>query len=200
MPAGGTSMIAGIRGKLAGQGDDHLLIQVGGVRLRIFAPRSTLNQMGELGQEVDLFTHLHVREDALALYGFATEAELEFFELLLTVPGVGPRVALNILSAASVDVLRSAIANNQMDVLRSVPGIGKKLAEKLTFSLKDKVGVALPAAATRELTSVDQEVVAALLSLGYSAAEARAAVAALPAAPAATVEERTWQALHWLGG
>jgi Holliday junction DNA helicase RuvA len=192
-------MIAGIRGRIAGQGDDHVLVQVSGVRLRVFAPRSTLGQVGELGQEVDLFTHLHVREDALALYGFATEAELDLFELLLTVSGIGPRVALNILSAASVDVLRSAIANNQTDVLRSVPGIGKKMAEKLVFSLRDKVGVALPAVAARELTAVDQEVVAALLSLGYSAAEARATVAALPADPAATVEQRTWQALRRLG-
>jgi len=193
-------MIAGIRGQIAGQGDDHVLVQVGGVRLRVFAPRSTLSQAGEPGQEVDLFTHLHVREDTLALYGFATAAELELFELLLTVSGIGPRVALNILSAAAVDVLRSAIANNQTDVLRSVPGIGKKMAEKLVFSLRDKVGAALPAAAPRELTAVDKEVVAALLSLGYSAAEARATVAALPADPAATVEKRTWQALRRLGG
>ena len=193
-------MIAGVRGKIAGQGDDYVLVQVGGVRLRIYAPRSTLSRVGELGQEADLFTHLHVREDVLALYGFATEAELEFFELLMTVSGIGPRVALNILSAASVDVLRSAIANNQMDVLRSVPGIGKKMAEKLVFSLRDKVGTALPAAAARELTTVDNEVVAALLSLGYSAVEARSAVAALPPDSMTTVEERTLQALRRLGG
>jgi Holliday junction DNA helicase RuvA len=193
-------MIAGVRGKIAGQGDDYVLVQVGGVRLLIYAPRSTLSRVGELGQEADLFTHLHVREDILALYGFATEAEREFFELLMTVSGIGPRVALNILSAASVDVLRSAIANDQMDVLRSVPGIGKKMAEKLVFSLRDKVGVALPAAAARELTAVDNEVVAALLSLGYSAMEARAAVAALPPDSMTTVEERTLQALRRLGG
>lgn len=193
-------MIAGVRGQIAGQGDDYVLVQVGGVRLLVFAPRSTLSRVGTLGQEVDLFTHLHVREDALALYGFATEAEREFFELLLTVPGIGPRVGLNILSAVSVDVLRSAIANDQTDVLRSVPGIGKKMAEKLVFSLRDKVGRALPAAAARELTAVDNEVVAALLSLGYSAAESRLAVAALPPDAAATVEERTLQALRRLGG
>jgi len=193
-------MIAGIRGQVAGQGADYVLVQVGGMQFRVFAPRSTLSQVGDVGEETELFTHLYVREDALALYGFATQAELELFELLLTVSGIGPRVALNILSAASVVVLRSAIANSQTDVLQSVPGIGRKMAEKLVFSLRDKVGVALPATAARELTAVDQEVVAALLSLGYSAAEARAAVAALPAGPAATVEERTWQALRRLGG
>lgn len=193
-------MIAGIRGLVAGCGDDHVLVQLNGIQLRVFAPRSTLSQVGDPGQEIDLFTHLHVREDALALYGFATEAELELFELLLTVSGIGPRVALNILSAASVSVLRSAIANSQTDVLQSVPGIGKKMAEKLIFSLRDKVGTSLPAVAAREITVVDKEVVNALLSLGYSAAEARATVAALPVDPAATVEDRTWQALRRLGG
>ncbi|MBU0493933.1 MAG: Holliday junction branch migration protein RuvA [Chloroflexi bacterium] len=192
-------MIAGIRGSIARLGDDHVLVQVNGIQFRVFAPRSTLNQVGAPGDEAELFTHLHVREDALTLYGFATEPELELFEVLLTVSGIGPRVALNILSAASVDTLRSAIANNQTTVLQQVPGIGKKMAEKLVFALKDKIGAAPPAAAPRDLTAVDKETVGALLSLGYSAAEARAAVAALPSDPTATIERRTLQALQRLG-
>src|SRR5205823_1059296 len=141
-----------------------LVVVVGGVGLRVSAPASTLGKVGDVGAAVELRTHLYVREEILALYGFATEEELAAFELLISVSGVGPRNALGILSALSVEQLRSAIGRGNADLLTVVPGIGKRLASRIVLDLKDKVGPKGAAARGAEIAipSGDAEVVEAL--------------------------------------
>ena len=132
-------MIAGVKGKLAHKGPDHLLVDIGPMILHIFAPATTLEKYSEIGQQVEVHTHLYVREDQLVLYGFSTQQELKFFQLVLSVSGIGPRAALTMLSTASVDGLQSAIANEDAIFLSRVPGIGKKTAARVILELKNKV-------------------------------------------------------------
>jgi Holliday junction DNA helicase RuvA len=190
-------MIATLHGKLLSRTDDALIVNVGGVGFRVRAPTGTLANLGAVGSEVQLFTHLHVREDELSLYGFATEDELRLFETLLTVSGIGPKVALGILSATSTDTLRIAIAQGNIEILTTIPGIGKKTAQRLVLELKGKIDVS-GLGEIGELTPVDEDVVNALINLGYSAAEATRAARSVPAS-AKTVEERVRVALQYLG-
>ena len=171
-------MIAGIEGILKSRGEDWVIIEVSGVGFRVQSPTSTMGILGMPGDRVRLHTHLHVREDNLALYGFATPEELRLFELLIGVSGIGPKTALALLSALSADRFEIAIARGDVDTLSSVPGIGKKTAARLVLELKGKfeqVGVAG--------RSRYEDVKAALVSLGYSAAEANSAIATLPDTP-----------------
>ena len=191
-------MIATLHGKLLSRTDDALIVNVGGVGFRVRAPTGTLANLGAVGSEVQLFTHLHVREDELSLYGFATEDELRLFETLLTVSGIGPKVALGILSATSTDTLRIAIAQGNIEILTTIPGIGKKTAQRLVLELKGKIDVS-GLGEIGELTPVDEDVVNALINLGYSAAEAARAARAVPAS-AKNVEDRIRIALQYLGG
>jgi Holliday junction DNA helicase RuvA len=161
-------------------------------------------QFGPVGSTISLHTHLHVREDELTLYGCATKDDLSLFEMLLSVSGVGPRVALAMLSALSADDVRVAIASEQAQVLSRVPGIGNKTAKKIIFDLKDKVQVAadvsLPhpemAAAT---AAEDAEVIGALTTLGYSVVEAQAALQHV-SVDVRGVEERLRAALAYFAG
>lgn len=190
-------MIATLRGKLGSRGDDHVVVEVGGIGFRVRVLPSVLDGLGAPGSEVELHTHLHVRENELALYGFASEDELALFQLLLTVSGVGPRVALGILSAASVDTLRLAIAQGNAEALSQMPGIGKKTAQRLVLDLKGKIDVTgLPP--VPKLTPADAEVIAALTSLGYSVVEAQRALRSLPPEEM-SVEDRVLAALRYLG-
>jgi Holliday junction DNA helicase RuvA len=191
-------MIASLHGKIQARADDSLVVNVGGVGFRVRVPTGTLANLGVVGSEVQLFTHLHVREDELSLYGFATEDELRLFETLLTVSGIGPKVALGILSAASADTLRVAIAQGNLDVLTALPGIGKKTAQRLVLELKGKVDVS-GLGDVGELTPMDKDVMDALINLGYSAAEATRAARAVPST-VHTLEERIRVALQYLGG
>lgn len=191
-------MIATIHGKLQSRTDDSLVVNVGGIGLRVRVTSGTLANLGAVGSEVQLFTHLRVREDELSLYGFATEDELRLFETLMTVSGIGPKVALGILSAASTETLRIAIAQGNVEMLTTFPGIGKKTAQRLVLELKGKVDVSGLGEVT-ELTPLDEDVVAALINLGYSAAEAARAARAVPSS-AKTVEDRVRVALQYLGG
>lgn len=191
-------MIATIHGKLQSRTDDSLVVTVGGIGLRVRVTSGTLANLGAIGSEVQLFTHLRVREDELSLYGFATEDELRLFETLMTVSGIGPKVALGILSAASTDTLRIAIAQGNVEMLTTFPGIGKKTAQRLVLELKGKVDVS-GLGEVSELTPLDEDVVAALINLGYSAAEAARAARAVPSS-AKTVEDRVRVALQSLGG
>jgi Holliday junction DNA helicase RuvA len=192
-------MIARLRGKLEGRGESYVIVHVGGIGFRVRVPTSLLDQLGDVGSPVDLFTHLHVRENELALYGFATEDELALFEQLLTVSGIGPRAALGILSALSPDTLRLAIAQGQVDVLTRVPGIGKKTAQRLVLDLKGKLDLAALMAEAPALTPADAEVIAALTGLGYSVAEAQAAFRSLPDREM-DLEEKIRLALRYFGG
>ncbi|CAG0947151.1 Holliday junction ATP-dependent DNA helicase RuvA [Anaerolineae bacterium] len=191
-------MIATIHGKLQSRTDDSLVVNVGGIGLRVRVTSGTLANLGAVGSEVQLFTHLRVREDELSLYGFATEDELRLFETLMTVSGVGPKVSLGILSAASTETLRIAIAQGNVEMLTTFPGIGKKTAQRLVLELKGKVDVS-GLGEVSELTPLDEDVVAALINLGYSAAEAARAARSVPSS-AKTVEDRVRVALQYLGG
>jgi|YNPBryantNP2012_1023418.scaffolds.fasta_scaffold10348_1 Holliday junction DNA helicase RuvA len=190
-------MIATLHGKIQARTDDALIVNVSGVGFRVRVPSSTLANLGAIGSEVLLFTHLHVREDELSLYGFATEDELHLFETLLTVSGIGPKVGLSILSAAPVETLRVAIAQGNLDVLTAIPGIGKKTAQRLILELKGKIDVS-GMGEVGELTPLDRDVIDALINLGYSAAEATRAARAVPT-EVKTIEERVRVALQYLG-
>jgi Holliday junction DNA helicase RuvA len=172
-------MISRVRGTVAAQGADSLVVDVGGVGLQVFVPASLVGEAGRPGQEITLHTHLQVRENDLTLYGFATEEQLGLFCLLLGVQGVGPRVAMSILSHLTPDRLRTAIAQEDAPTLSRVPGIGPKTAKKLLFDLKDKVATAL-AEAPPPLRPADTDLIAALTGLGYSVVEAQTAIASLP--------------------
>lgn len=190
-------MIASLRGRVLTRGENHLVLEVGGIGFQVHTPTSLLNQLGSLGGEVQFFTHLHVRENELTLYGFGSEEELTLFNLLLGVNGVGPKSALAILSVLPPDAFRTAVAAGDPTLLQRTPGIGKKTAERIILDLKDKVvkegWVPLPAAFPAE-----PEVVAALTSLGYSLTEVRGALASLPQEEMA-VEEKVMLALRHLG-
>ena len=172
-------MIGQITGNLSLKSDRFVIINAGGVGYKIYVTADTLNQLAKSDFEVSLWTHLVVKEDALDLYGFLEQRELEFFQMLITVSGIGPRGALAILSLAGPETLRKAIASGNTEYLTKVSGIGRKSAEKIVLELKDKLGKMgefLPSA------EMDQEadVLHALQALGYSLKEAREAVKKLP--------------------
>jgi Holliday junction DNA helicase RuvA len=188
-------MIAGIRGRLEGKTADSVLITVGGVTLRVFVPVTTLAQLGGVGAEVALQTYLYVREDTLALYGFATEEDRALFEQLIGISGIGPRAALEVLSVMSAASFREAIAREDVTALTRVPGIGKKLAARLVLELRGKLVPAQPA--STGLAPAQAEVVEALTGLGYTPGEAQAAAASLPSDGDAPLEQRIMQALRY---
>jgi holliday junction DNA helicase RuvA len=195
-------VIASIEGVVGAIATDSLVLEVGGIGYRVFVSPSVLAGTAT-GARLKLHTHHLVREDLQALYGFRTADELGFFELLLTVTGVGPKVALAIVGSRPVADLQLAIIEQDQALLVSIPGIGKKLAERIIFELKEKVtaaGVAARAAAGAGGVG-EGEVVAALQALGYSLGEARdASRAALgePGAADASLEERVKAALRTL--
>lgn len=188
-------MIASLRGLVATIGKDWIVVRVGGVGFQVFVPRTVLSNSTEVGQEATLYTYLHVRENELALYGCGSEEELALFRLLLGVSGIGPKVALSILSALPPDRLQSAIAQEDVATLARVPGIGPKTAKKLVFDLKDKLQAEhLRGETPPVLTEADADLIAALTSLGYSVAEAQEALRALPG-ESLPLEERVRLAL-----
>jgi Holliday junction DNA helicase RuvA len=195
-------MIASLRGTLVHIGADHVIVETNGVGFLVYAPRPVLGALGPVGDEVQLHTHLLVREDALTLFGFASAQQRALFETLLAVSGVGPRVALNLLGGVQPDELRAAVAQNDTARLARVPGIGKKTAERLVLELRGKLdlkGVPAAAAATPQIASVNGELADLLVSLGYTTAEAAAAIGALPADAPAALDERLRLALRYFG-
>ena len=193
-------MIAFVDGIVASLGADSAVIQASGVGYRIFCGPGTLSGLKE-GSTARLYTHHLVREDQQALYGFRTTEELGFFELLITVTGVGPKVALAIVSARPVADLQLAVFQGDEGVLTAVSGVGKKLAARVVLELKEKVSAAGASVGVGGAAgSAESEVFAALQALGYSASEARvAATAALSALPVgASLEDRVKAALRVL--
>jgi len=190
-------MIASLTGTVAAVGKDFVVVYVGGVGFRVFAPQTLLDGLSESGQEVTLHTHLHVRENDLTLYGCGSEEELALFRLLLSVSGIGPKVALAMLSFLPPDRLQAAIAQEDVTTLARVPGIGPKTAKKLVFDLKDKVSadvsVGEPAPT---ITPADTDLIAALTGLGYSVVEAQEAMQHLPR-ESLPLEERVRLALAY---
>ena len=195
-------MIAFVDGAVAALGTDSVVVDAGGVGYRVFCGPGTLTGLRE-GERARLHTHHLVREDQQALYGFRTTEELGFFELLITVTGVGPKVALAIVSSRAVADLQLAILQGDEAVLTAVSGVGKKLAARVVLELKEKVaaaGGAALAGGRPGSTTAESEAVAALQALGYSSSEAReaarGAVAVLPVG--ASLEERVKAALRVL--
>ena len=193
-------MIASLYGRLESLGSDSAIITVNGIGFQVYMPTSTLSTMGTIGKEVHLHTCLVLREDSVALYGFAETEERELFQTLMSVSGVGPKLALAILSTMSVEQVSTAIATGSVDLLTVVPGIGKKTAQRLILELKDKISAGRLAAPAAQLAQENTDVLAALTSLGYSVAEASRAVATLPPSPDLTLEEKVKLALQYFGG
>ena len=190
-------MISRLKGILETKAEKYVIMDIGGVGFKIFVSAATLENLPAAGQSATLHTHLNVREEALDLYGFLTQEELKFFELLLTISGVGPKVALGVLSIASVKTLVSAIAKGEVEFLTKVSGIGTKIAQKIILELKDKI-VKLGFEAGEAATLEDYEVIDALIGLGYTPNQARRAVRDLPK-DVKGVEKRIKEALKTLG-
>jgi len=191
-------MIGFLRGVLLQKNPHELLLDVRGVGYRVLVPISTFCRLGDQGAQAQLLIHTHVREDQLVLYGFATPVELELFEKLISVSGVGPKVALGVLSGIEAEDLVHAIRGNDVARLTRVPGVGKKTAERLILELKDKiaaihVGTAEPQAPSPKRT----DLLSALANLGYSSAEAdRAATEVLRLQPEASLGDLLRDALR----
>lgn len=191
-------MIDIVTGLVVEQGDDWIVMMVGGVGLRVDVTRTVLQNI-ERGKPMKIYTHLLVREDLLALYGFIDQQERALFETLLSVSGVGPRLALLTLSTLSREHLQNAVARDEPKVLTRVPGIGKKTAEKIVFELKDKLQKTLGDAPIL-ISDVDADVIDALTALGYSIVEAQSALQSLPPDAPEEVEERVVLALQYFAG
>jgi Holliday junction DNA helicase RuvA len=188
-------MIATVEGILEYRGNDSVIINVGGIGFRVYVPGSTLSQLGAVKGKVFLYTHLHVREDNISLYGFASSEELALFKNLISVSGVGSKLALALLSTSNPGQLVMAITSGDIDLLSQVPGIGKKMASRLIVELKGKLEkewkeVALP------LAPGSADVIAALTGLGYSLAEATKAISKLPDSEGLSLEEKVKMALQ----
>ena len=187
-------MIALVRGTLVYKSLDHVVIDVGGIGYRLFIPLSTYYALPESG-EIGLHTHTHVREDALLLYGFLSLEEKELFTTLIGISGVGPKLAVNILSHIPALELRSAICTGDIKRLSGLPGIGKKTAERLVLELKDKLalpsGAEMPATARLVAAPADpaDDVLSALVNLGYKENQARKVLETMEIAPDASTEQ-----------
>ncbi len=177
-------MIASVSGELIHLGLDHVVVEAGGLGYKVYIPLSTRSKLSDTGSHVRLFTHYHVKEDGVALYGFLTAEERDLFELLQTVQGVGPKVALGVLSGAGPRDFLRAILYEDVTSLTKLPGVGKKTAQRLVMELKEKVGQLWEGTAekfgvpSKEFVPADPvaEAVEALVALGYNRAEAAKAV------------------------
>ena len=170
-------MIGHIEGKILAKDARHVVVDVGGIGYKVFIMASSVAKAKE-GERAKFWTHLHVREDAMDLYGFIEKAELKFFENLISVSGIGPKSALGILSLAPTATLLRAISSGDTSYLTKVSGIGRKTAEKIVLELKDKFGKENGVFKTE--TEYDSDVLDALLSLGYTQKEAREMVQKIP--------------------
>ena len=193
-------MIASLHGTLESLGSDWAIINVNGVGFQVYMPTSTLSTLGAVGEEVKLHTHLHLKEDDATLYGFGSVDELRLFQTLIGVSGLGPKLALAMLSAMNVDQLAMAIATGSTDLLTTVPGIGKKMAARLILELREKIGAVVVTTPAAQVVQENADVLAALTSLGYSVTEASRAVATLPASSDLSLEEKVKLALQYFGG
>lgn len=189
-------MIAGLRGTIAQKTDDAIVVDVQGVLYRVGTSTNTLAETGAVGDPVELLTTLVVRDDALILFGFATAEEHRFFDVLNGVTGIGPRLACAVLSTFRPDALFSAVQSGDVDLISTVPGVGKKTASRVIVELSGK----LPEAQhVREVLLQDRDVIEALRSLGYSSGEIQEAMVRARIDPGMTPEEKIVAALQQLG-
>lgn len=190
-------MLYGVSGKLALKADHFAVVTVGGFGIKLFASKETLSALPATGADVRFFTHLYVREDALDLYGFLTPEGLQFFEMLISVSGIGPKSALSILDIAPLNELRAAIKEGRPDLLTRASGIGRKTAERVIVELRGKVE-SVKSGLIVEKMETDADLVEALVGLGYRREQARAALAKVDQKISGT-EERLKAALAALG-
>lgn len=188
-------MIASVKGEVLEKGENYLVVQVGGLGLRVATPAAVANGY-EIGEHAQLFTHLVVREDNLSLYGFDSAEQRSLFQSLITVDGVGPRTALAVLSTLSVDMIYQAVLGEQAAIFSQVPGIGSKTAQKIVLYLHDKLKP-LEAGLLGAARDVNRELMDALAGLGYSVIEAQTAIQALPKDAPEDLEERLRLALKF---
>jgi Holliday junction DNA helicase RuvA len=188
-------LIASLEGILQEVGENELVLAVGGVGFQVHAPLDVLEGLPSVGETTFLYTALVVREEQPMLYGFSSVSQRSLFETLLQVSGVGPRLALAMLSHLSPENIRMAVVNNQPELLATVPGIGPKTGEKIIFHLKDRLDV--PEVMMARTSAEDKEVVDVLQALGYSGLEAAAAVRSIPEEAPEEVEARVRLALKY---
>ena len=200
-------MIAYLKGEVVEIEEEKLILECGDIGYNISMPASALDGTLRPGQEVKIHTHLHVREDAMQLYGFLTRDDLKMFRMLLGVSGIGPKAALGILSGLSADELRFAVLSDDIKTISRAPGVGKKTAQKMILELKDKLDLQeafdtktmhvqeASQAETGDLVDAKKEAVQALTALGYSGSEALRAVEQVDVSPDMNVEEILKQAL-----
>ncbi len=191
-------MITSVRGILEFKGADQVFVGVGGLSFQVFVPSSTLQKLGPVGTRVQLHTYLHLRTDQVTLYGFSSAQERSLFRTLLGVKGIGPKLALSLLSSVSPDQIVSAVAMDNVNFFTQVPGFGKKTASRLVLELKsdlERGKLGMPVGAT---VQQDAEVAAALAALGYSAAEVNQALVAVSDDDSLTAEEKVKLALQHL--
>ncbi len=189
-------MIASLRGEITQIEDNALIVEVGGVGMRIFVPKPLLSKYNQ-GEIILLQTHLVVRENDLSLYGFETASDRQLFLTLLGVDGVGPKLALAVLSSMTLDAVQRAVFSDEPDLLSRVPGVGKKTAQKMQLYLKDRLKPASGLEKFATMSDADSEVLAALTTLGYSVIEAQTALQSLPKDAPDEVEERLRLALGY---
>lgn len=191
-----SSLISSVRGRLEAAGADWADIAVGGITLRVSVPSSSVESLGDPGDNVRLFTSMQVREDSMSLYGFESVDARETFEILIGISGIGPRVALSILSMFTPETLAAAVDAGDLKAFTPVPGVGRRTASRIVLELKGKLEFEPSDAAA----APDADAIDALTALGYSAAEAREALAAIPRADANSTEDRVRLALAQLAG
>ncbi len=189
-------MIATLHGEIQHKEETALIIAVGGVGLRVFAPKSMVESLN-VGEKTFLFTHLIVRENELSLYGFENAEERHLFLTLLGVDGVGPKVALSVLATLSLDAVQRAVFSEEPELLSRVPGVGKKTAQKIVLYLQDRLKPTDTLGQVASMSDADSEVLAALTALGYSVVEGQTAIQSLPKDAPKEVEERLRVALGY---
>jgi Holliday junction DNA helicase RuvA len=189
-------MIASIKGEVIAKEDNSLIVQNGGIGLRVFVP-TPLQSSAEINRPITLFTHLAVREDNLSLYGFEKVEERDLFNELVKVSGIGPRLALSILSTLPVPMIYQAVINEKPEIFSRVPGIGGKTAQKMILYLHDRLKAEYSMEELAGFPTVAVELVDALTSLGYSVVEAQAAIQSIPKDAPEDIEERLRLALQY---
>jgi len=192
-------MIASLAGRIEGINVDSIVVDVNGVGYLVYMPGNEIAGLGAVGSDVKVYTHLHVREDILALYGFTVQEELNLFETLITVSGIGPKLGMAMLSAMTVEQLTTAIAAGDANTLRQIPGIGRKTSERIILELKDKIETEILTMPVARATESNNDVIAALISLGYSVSEAARAASAVPVNKEMPLQEKVKQALQYFG-
>ncbi len=190
-------MIASIQGKVIQKGNDFIVINVSGLGFQVFSTHEIVDK-AQIGENFSFYTQLIVREDSLALFGFADEMEKHYFNLLLGVSGVGPRLAISILSTLPIEAINRSVSSEQSEIFSRVPGVGKKTAQKIIIHLQGKIQSisGIPTIASN-LKETDIEVLDALTALGYSIVEAQAAIQNIPRETPDDVEQRLLAALKY---